>query len=55
MVETVDEDRKVTQYRTKDSMEHAIHNEIGPRFSRVGSAPICNSPLFGLLGYNADT
>ena len=55
MVETVVEDRKVTQHHTKDSVERAIHNEIGPRFSRAGSAPICNGPLFELLGYNADT
>ena len=34
MVETVDEDGKVTQHRTKDEVEHAIHNEIIPRFSR---------------------
>ena len=36
-------------------MERAIHNEISPRFSRAGSAPIYNGPLFELLGYNADT
>ena len=55
MVETVVEDRKVTQHHTKDSVERAIHNEIGPRFSRAGSAPIYNGPLFKLLGCNADT
>ena len=55
MVETVDEDGTVTQHRTKDDVKRAIHNEIGPRFSRAGSAPICNVPLFKLLGYNDDT
>ena len=25
------------------------------RFDRASSAPICNGPLFELLGYNADT
>ena len=55
IVETVDEDGKVTQHRTKDEVEHAIHNGISPRFSRAESAPICNGPLFKLLGYNADT
>ena len=55
MVEMVVEDGKVTQHRTKDEVEHAIHNEISPRFSRAGSVPICNGPLFELLGYTADT
>ena len=55
MVKTVDKDRKVTQHCTKDRVERAIHNEISPRFSRAGSAPICNGSLFDLLGYNADT
>ena len=53
--ETVDEDRTVTQYHTKDDVERAIHNEIGPRFSRAGSIQIYNGPLFKLVGYNADT
>ena len=35
MVETVDEDGTVIQHRTKDGVERAIHNEIGPRFSRA--------------------
>ena len=55
MVETVDEDETVTQYRTKDGVERAIHSKIGPRFSRTGSVAICNGPLFEMLGYNADT
>ena len=48
MVETVDEEGTVTQHRTKDDVKRAIHNEIGPRFSRAGSAPICNGHLFEL-------
>ena len=55
MVETVYKDGTVTQHCTKDSVERAIHREIGTRFSRVGSVAICNAPLFELLGYNADT
>ena len=35
MVETVDEDGKVTQCRSKGGVERAIHNEIGPSFSRA--------------------
>ena len=35
-------------------MKRVIHNEISPRFSRAGSAPICTGPLFELLGYNAN-
>ena len=38
-----------------ESVEGAIHEEISSRFSRAASAPICNGPLFELLGYNADT
>ena len=55
MVETVDEDGKVTQHKTKEAVEGALHGEIGSRFNRAESAPICNGPLFELLGYNADT
>ena len=36
-------------------VEAAIHGKTSPRFSRAGSVPICNGPLFELLGYNADT
>ena len=36
MAETVDEDGKVTQHRTKEEVERVIHNEISPRFSRAG-------------------
>ena len=36
-------------------MEHAIHSDIGTRFSSIGSAEICKGPLFELAGYNADT
>ena len=55
MVKTVDEEGKVTQHRTEDKLEDVTHNKIGSRFSRADSAQICNSPLFELLGYNADT
>ena len=55
MMETVDEDGKVTQHHTKEDVERAIHNGISPRFSRAGSAQVCNGPLFELLGYSADT
>ena len=55
MMETVDEQEKVTQNRIKDGVEGVIHNKIGSRFSRVGSVEICNGPPFKLLGYNADT
>ena len=54
MGETDDKDGTVTQHHTKDGVERAIHNEVGPRFSRAGSTPICNGPLLKLLGYNAD-
>ena len=40
---------------TREAVEEAIHNEISLRFSRAKSAPMCNGPLFELLGYNADT
>ena len=40
---------------TKETVEEAIHGKINPRFSRAKSAPMCNGPLFELLGYNADT
>jgi hypothetical protein len=46
MVETVKEEGKVTQHCTKDGVEGAIHNKIGSRFSRTGSAEICTVPLF---------
>ena len=55
MVETVDEAGKVHQHRTKEDVEGAIHGELDARFDRASSAPICNGPLFELLGYNADT
>ena len=55
MVETVDEAGAVHQHRTKEDVEGAIHGELDARFDRASSAPICNGPLFELLGYNADT
>ena len=55
MVETVEADGRMTHHHTKDGVERAIHNEIGPRFSKAGSLPICNGPLFEQSGYNADT
>jgi hypothetical protein len=45
MVETVDEEGKVTQHRTKNGVEDAIHNNIGFIVSRVGIVEICNCPL----------
>ena len=55
MVKTIDSDGKWVQCTTKESAEAAIHGEISPRFGRAGGTPICNGPLFELLGYNADT
>ena len=55
MVETVNKDAVVTQHHTKDGVERVTHNEIRPRINKAGSRPICNGPLFELLGYNADT
>ena len=55
MVETIDKSEKVTQHWTKESVEAAIHKEIGTRFDRASSATICDDPLFELLGYNTDT
>ena len=43
------------QHRTTEGVESAIHDELDARFDRASSAPICNGPLFELLGYNADT
>ena len=40
---------------TKELVEAAIHDKISPRFSWANSAPICNRPLFELLGYITDT
>ena len=54
MEETVDKSVKVTQHRTKESVETAIYEEIGTRFDRASSAPICNGPLFELLGCNTN-
>ena len=53
-VETIDEEGNQVECRTKETMEATMHGEISPRFSRAESAPICNDPLFKLLGYNAD-
>ena len=36
-------------------MEDPINNEIGSRFSRTGSVPICNGSNFEVLWYNTDT
>ena len=55
MAETINAEGKRVQCTTQDLVEAAIHGEISPRFSRTGSAPVCNGPLFQLLGYNADT
>ena len=54
MVET-EGDTGRAQHRTKEGVESAIHEELDARFDRASSAPICNGPLFELLGYNADT
>ena len=54
MVETEEETGKV-QHRTKEGVKAAIHEELDTRLDRASSAPICNGPLFELLGYNADT
>ena len=54
-VETINTEGKQVQYTAQELVEAAIHGEISPRFSRVGSAPVCNGSLFELLGYNADT
>ena len=55
MAETIDAEGKQVQCTTQELVEAVIHGEISPRFSRAGSTPICNGPLFELLGYNADT
>ena len=55
MMETVVSDGNRVQCTAKELVEAAIHGEISPRFGRAGGAPICNGPLFELLGYNADT
>ena len=55
MVETINAEDKRVQCTTQELVEAAIHGEISSRFSQAGSAPICNGPLFELLGYNADT
>ena len=55
MVETIGANGKRVQCTTKESVESAIHGEISPRFGRAGGAPICNGPLFELLGYNVHT
>ena len=55
MAETINAEGNQVQCTTQESVEAAIHWEISLRFSRAGSAPICNGPLFELLGYNADT
>ena len=55
MVETIDAESKLVQCTTKESVEAAIRGEISPRSGRTGGAPICNGPLFELLGYNVDT
>ena len=54
-VETIDEAGNKVECATKETVEEVIHGEISPRFSRAKSAPMCNGPLFELLGYNADT
>ena len=51
----MDEEGNVVQHCTKETVEVAIHREISPRFSRLGSDPICNGLLFELLGHSTDT
>ena len=55
MVETINAEGKQVQCTTQESVKAAIHGEISPQFSRAGSAPIWNGPLFELLGYNVST
>ena len=55
MVETINAEGKQVQCTTQELVKAAIHGEISPQFSRAGSAPICNGPMFELLGYGADT
>ena len=55
MVETINAAGKRVQCTTQESVKAAIHGEISPRFGRAGGAPICNGPLFELLGHTADT
>ena len=55
MVETINAEGKQVQCTTQESVKAAIHGEISPQFSRAGSAPICNGPMFEFLGYGADT
>ena len=40
---------------TKDKIELAIAAEISKQSGRADSAPICQGPLFDLLGYSANT
>ena len=54
MVETEGRNGNV-QHQTKEGVETIIHDEIDTRFDKASSAPICNGPLFELLGYNVDT
>ena len=54
IVET-EEDTGRVQHHTKEGVETVIHEELNTRFNRASSAPVCNGPLFELLGYNADT
>ena len=49
------DDGTMKRMESKQACEKAIGEEIEPRFSRAGSAPVCQGALFRLLGYKIDT
>ena len=48
-------DGTLRRCETKQEVEAAIASTLSTRFDMAESAPICDGPLFDLLGYSADT
>ena len=54
-IDVKEDDGTMKRMESKRECEKAIGEEIEPRFSRAGSAPVCQGALFRMLGYEIDT